>query len=65
MKRLINIQEASEYLGIKKNTLYSWVSERRIPNVKLGGRVMFEIAELDKFIEKNKRPISKFYTNGL
>jgi len=53
-KRLLNIKETSEYLGIKKNTLYCWVSQKKIPYVKLGRKTLFDIEDLNKFIEENK-----------
>ena len=53
-KRLLNIKEASEYLGVKENTLYCWVSQKKIPYVKLGRRTLFDIEDLNKFIEENK-----------
>ncbi len=52
-RRLITIKEASEYLGIKVNTLYSWVSQKKIDYVKMGRLTKFDIRVLDKFIENN------------
>lgn len=52
-KRLLSITEAAEYLSIKKWTLYAWVSQKRIPHVKMGRRTMFDSKELDNFIERN------------
>ena len=52
-KRLITIKEASEYLGISVNTLYSWVSQKRIDYVKIGRLTKFDLRVIDKFIENN------------
>jgi excisionase family DNA binding protein len=52
--RLITIQEASKFLSVSVSTLYGWVWQRRIPFVKLGRAVRFDIADLEKFIEANK-----------
>ena len=51
-KRFLNIQEASEYLGFAIHTLYGWTSQRRIPFVKIGGRVRFDKQKLDRWIEQ-------------
>jgi len=51
MKRLLNINEVSEYLGISIKTLYQWTSQRRIPHFKQGNMISFDIEELDKFIK--------------
>ena len=52
-KRLITIKEASEYLGISVNTLYSWVSQKKIDYVKIGRLIKFDLKIIDKFIENN------------
>lgn len=59
-RRLINIRELSEYLGIPVNTLYSWVSQGRITPVKLGRLDRFDIREIDEWIEESKRRRKKF-----
>ncbi len=53
-KRLLNIKELSEYLGIPVNTLYCWVSSGKIPKVKLGRLVKFDIQDINQWIENNK-----------
>jgi excisionase family DNA binding protein len=52
-KRLLNIKEVSEYLGVKEHTLYTWVSQRRIPFVKCGRLTKFDIRAIDKWIDGN------------
>ncbi len=52
-KRLITINEASEYLGISKNTLYSWVSQKKISYVKVGRLTKFDLRVLDRYIDNN------------
>jgi excisionase family DNA binding protein len=53
-------KELAEYLGISVYTIDSWVSERReIPFVKMGKKVMFDLRDVDDWIEKKKvRPIT-------
>ena len=50
-KRLITMKEASEYLGVSVNTLYSWVSQKKIDYVKIGRLTKFDLKAIDKFIE--------------
>ena len=52
-KRLVNIQELSHLLGLSVNTLYTWVSQKRIPYVKCGRLTKFDVREIDKWIEGN------------
>lgn len=54
-RRLVTIQEASKFLSVSVSTLYGWDWQRRIPFVKLGRSLRFDIGDLEKFIETNKR----------
>jgi excisionase family DNA binding protein len=57
--RLITVQAAAEYLSVSVSTLYGWVYQRRIPFVKVGRALRFDLGDLDRFIEENRnRPKS-------
>jgi excisionase family DNA binding protein len=45
--------EAAEYLGVRVQTLSVWRTSRRypLPYVKIGSKVQYRRADLDKFIE--------------
>lgn len=53
-KRVLSVRETAKMLGISIHTLYSWVSQRRIPFVKLGRRTEFDIKDLEDWIDENK-----------
>jgi len=53
-QRLIGVNEAAEYLGIEKVTLYSWAKKEFIPSVKVGRLVKFDIHDLDEWINSKK-----------
>lgn len=53
-KRLLNVKEASEYTGLAVGTLYNQVSRREIPFVKLGKKLLFDLQDLDDWINSNK-----------
>ena len=58
-KRLINKRELAEYLSLSVFTIDTWVSQNRIPYVKMGRRVLFDLSEIDKWIDEKKvEPIS-------
>ncbi|MBZ5513619.1 MAG: helix-turn-helix domain-containing protein [Acidobacteriia bacterium] len=48
----MGIREASEYLGVSRETLYKYVYEERIPAFKLGNRWKFKKTVLDRWMEK-------------
>lgn len=52
---LLTIDEASEYTGHKKATLYKKSSSREIATYKLGKRLMFAKADLDEYIASTRR----------
>lgn len=55
MKRLINVKELAEYLGISPNTIRSWVWLRKINFVKCGRLVKFDIRDVNKWIKEHRR----------
>ena len=54
-KRLISVEDAAQYLGVQKSTIYSWAWRRKIPSVKMGRRLLFDREDLDRVIEAGKR----------
>jgi len=52
-KRLLNLPETANYLGITTSTLYSWVSERKISYIKIGRLVKFDLEMINKWIEEH------------
>jgi excisionase family DNA binding protein len=50
-KEVMNVNEASRYLGISPDTLYKYVSMERIPAFKLGNRWRFKKTVLDEWME--------------
>ena len=51
--RLLNIKEVADYTGLSSDTLYTMVSQRRIPYVKLGRLLKFDPQAIDAWITKN------------
>ena len=52
--RLLNMDEASHLLGIKKSTLYDWVMRKQIGHVKVGKLTKFTPNDIQTYINKNK-----------
>jgi excisionase family DNA binding protein len=57
---LINVPEAAKLLGISVNTLRQWISQRKVPTIKLGKVVRFLPDDLQKLIEENRREVISF-----
>jgi excisionase family DNA binding protein len=54
LRNLLPLRKAAEFLGIKPNTLYDWVSRRQIAFVRLGRRIMFDPSDLETIVAKNR-----------
>jgi excisionase family DNA binding protein len=51
-REVMDIREASEYLGVSRETLYKYVDEEKIPAFKLGNRWKFKKTLLDRWMER-------------
>ena len=51
-REVMNIRQASEYLGVSPDTLYKYVGENKIPAFKLGNRWRFKKSKLDQWMEE-------------
>src|SRR3974390_461784 len=51
-REVMNIRQASQYLGVSPDTLYKYVSEERIPAFKLGNRWKFKQSVLEQWMEE-------------
>jgi len=49
-ERWVSIDEISEHLGVKKDTIYKWVAKKKIPAHKVGRLLKFKIKEVDEWI---------------
>ena len=53
-KRFLGIDDFSDYLGVPKGTLYVWVCQKKIPYLKVGKLVKFDLREIENWL-KDKR----------
>ncbi len=51
--RLLDVDQAAEILGVKRGTLFNWVSRSRIEYVRVGRLVKFTRAGLRRYIARN------------
>ena len=50
-KRLLDVKEAANYLSISRSKLYQWAERDRIRSVRIDTRRLFDVNDLDEFIE--------------
>lgn len=49
----LNADQLSEKIGLSKDTIYTLVSMRKIPHLKVGRRVLFPVKGIEKWLEVN------------
>lgn len=54
-KRYFNIKEISEYTSLPVKTIYEWANQGKIPSIKLGRRVLFDLNDIDLLMNAMKR----------
>jgi excisionase family DNA binding protein len=51
-KRLMTVKEAASYLSLSKFTLYELASKRKIPHLRIGKALRFDIRALDTWCSR-------------
>ena len=52
IREVMDIRQASDYLGISPDTLYKYASEGFVPAFKLGNRWRFKRTKLDEWMDR-------------
>ena len=64
MERYVDIKKVSEYTSLPVKTLYEWAGTGRIPSVKIGRRVLFDLHDIDKIMDSFKRSSNQCETTA-
>ena len=52
-RRLLNVREAAQYLGLEVDTVYKKARLRELPCVKVGRALRFDLKALERFVEQH------------
>ena len=52
--RWLSVEEIAQYLGISKDTVYTWISAKGIPAHKIGRLWKFKKDEIDTWVRGGK-----------
>ncbi|HTY44955.1 MAG TPA: helix-turn-helix domain-containing protein [Patescibacteria group bacterium] len=55
MSRLMDIDELADYLRLRKQTIYNWLSQRKISGIKVGGVWRFDRRDIDAWLKSRRR----------
>jgi excisionase family DNA binding protein len=53
-RRILEIDEAAEYLGCSVGTIHNLVADDKLSPVRYDRRIRFDIEDLDRLIQKSK-----------
>ena len=53
---LVDIEKVAKLLGVGERYVRRMVAERRVPIVKVGHYVRFDVADIRKWVEEQRRP---------
>ncbi len=58
-ERYVDVKAVSKYTSLPVKTLYEWASIGKMPSVKIGSRVIFDLQDIDRYMESLKRPYNQ------
>jgi excisionase family DNA binding protein len=53
LRRLITAKEASQFLSLSTETVYRMAATRKLPYLKVGDRVLFDLKALDHWVDRH------------
>ncbi len=53
LRRLITAKEASQFLSLSTETVYRMAAARKLPYLKVGDRVLFDLKSLDHWVDRH------------
>ncbi len=63
-ERYVSVKTVSTYTSLPVNTLYEWAGTGRIPSIKIGRRVLFDLKDIDKIMDSFKRTANQCETTA-
>ena len=53
--RYVDVKAVSGYTSLAESTLYEWAGQGKIPSIKAGGRRLFDLVDIDRYMASLKR----------
>ena len=54
-KRLLDVKSAADYLSLSRSKIYQLVEKGKLSSLKVDGRRLFDVVDLDEFVEELKK----------
>jgi len=56
-ERWLSVDEIAEHLGVKRDTVYKWITRKSLPAHKAGRLWKFKVSEVDEWVRGNPGPV--------
>ena len=53
--RYLSVAEICTYLGIKRDTVYKWISKKKLPAHRIGKLWKFKVSEVDEWVKNGDK----------
>jgi excisionase family DNA binding protein len=53
--RYVGRKTVAQYTSLAENTIYEWAGQGKIPSIKIGRRVLFDLEDIDRLMSSLKR----------
>lgn len=63
-ERWVSVDDIASYLGIKRDTVYTWIAERNMPAHRVGRLWKFKKSQVDIWVESGGAAESAKSING-
>lgn len=54
-KSIMTVEDVARYFGLHKDTIYDLVREKKLPHMRIGGRIFFLNEVLEKWMIDNMK----------
>ncbi len=54
-ERYVDRKTVARYTSLAESTIYEWAGQGKIPSIKIGRRVLFDLHDIDELMESLKR----------
>ena len=51
---LVGVERAAALLGIQVSTMYTWCEKRRVPHIRIGRALRFDLADLSRWVAEHR-----------
>lgn len=57
VKKYVRINEVAAYLSLAPRTIRAYVLQKKIPYIKRNGTILFELGEIDHWVQAGRVPV--------